>query len=130
MVTSFEMRKDSEQINNNTIRFLPDVLLSREPVQVASSCAIAGLIHLAAPPSSQFLGFFWQNYGGWSTLFCIYVTDSAHYCLSLHPYHLVWATELSLAAIGLVFPALVLGYKSFNCLMYQVPVPTLIDKFV
>ena len=29
-------------------------------------------------------------------------------------YCLVWATELLLAAIGLVFPALVLGYKSFN----------------
>ncbi len=44
----------------------------------------------------------------------------------LWPYRLVWATELSLAAIGLVFPALVLGYKSLNCSMYQVPVPTLI----
>ncbi len=41
-------------------------------------------------------------------------------------HHLVWATELSLAAIGLVFPVLVLGYKSFNHSMYQVPVPTLI----
>jgi hypothetical protein len=41
-------------------------------------------------------------------------------------YHLVWATELSLAAIGRVFPALVLGYKSFNRSMYQVPIPTLI----
>ncbi len=40
-------------------------------------------------------------------------------------YHLVWATKLSLAAIGLIFPALVLGYKSFNCSMYQVPVPML-----
>jgi hypothetical protein len=39
-------------------------------------------------------------------------------------YRLVWATKLLLAAIGLVFPALVLGYKSFNCSMYQVPVPT------
>ncbi len=28
-------------------------------------------------------------------------------------YHLVWATELLLAAIGLVFPALVLGYNFF-----------------
>ncbi len=45
-------------------------------------------------------------------------------------YRLVWATELLLAAIGLVFPALVLGYKSFNCSMYQVPVPTLIENFV
>ncbi len=45
-------------------------------------------------------------------------------------YCLVWATKLSLAAKGLVFPALVLGYKSFNCSMYQVPVPTLIEKFV
>ncbi len=45
-------------------------------------------------------------------------------------YRLVWATELSLAAIGLVFPVLVLGCKSFNCSMYQVPVPTLIEKFV
>ncbi len=45
-------------------------------------------------------------------------------------YCLVWATELSLAAIGLVFPALVLGYKLFNCSIYQVPVPTLIEKFV
>ncbi len=43
---------------------------------------------------------------------------------------IVWATELSLAAIGLVFPALVLGYKSFNCSMYQVPVSTLTEKFV
>jgi hypothetical protein len=45
-------------------------------------------------------------------------------------YRLVWATKMSLAAIGLVFPVLVLGYKSFNCSMYQVPVPTLIEKFV
>jgi hypothetical protein len=45
-------------------------------------------------------------------------------------YCLVWATELLLAAIGLVFPVLVLGYNSFNCSMYQVPVPTLIEKFV
>jgi hypothetical protein len=30
------------------------------------------------------------------------------------PYHLVWATKLSLAAIGLVFPALVLGYNFFT----------------
>jgi hypothetical protein len=28
-------------------------------------------------------------------------------------YHLVWATELSLAVIGLVFLALVLGYNVF-----------------
>jgi hypothetical protein len=28
--------------------------------------------------------------------------------------NLVWATKLLLAAIGLVFPALVLGYKSFK----------------
>jgi hypothetical protein len=45
-------------------------------------------------------------------------------------YHLVWATKLLLASIGLVFPALVLGYKSFHCSMYHVPVPTLIEKFV
>ncbi len=45
-------------------------------------------------------------------------------------YCLVWATKLLLAAIGLVFPALGLGYKSFNCSMYHVPVPTLIEKFV
>ncbi len=45
-------------------------------------------------------------------------------------YRLVWATKLLLAAIGLVFPALVLGYKSFNCSMYHVPVPMLIAKFV
>ncbi len=36
----------------------------------------------------------------------------------------------TVAGSGLVFPALVLGYKSFNCSMYQVPVPTLIEKFV
>ncbi len=29
-------------------------------------------------------------------------------------YRLVWAAKLSLAAIGLVFLALVLGYNSFN----------------
>jgi hypothetical protein len=40
-------------------------------------------------------------------------------------YCLVWATKLSLAAIGLVFPVLVLGYNSFNCSMYHVPVSTL-----
>ncbi len=45
-------------------------------------------------------------------------------------YRLVWATKLLLAAIGLIFPALVLGYKSFNCSMYHVPVPMLIEKFV
>jgi hypothetical protein len=28
-------------------------------------------------------------------------------------YHLVWATELLLAAIGLIFPVLVLGYIFF-----------------
>ncbi len=41
-------------------------------------------------------------------------------------YRLVWATEMLLAATGLVFPALVLGYKLFNYSRYQVPVPTLI----
>ncbi len=45
-------------------------------------------------------------------------------------HRLVWATKLLLAAIVLVFPVLVLGYKSFNCSMYLVPVPTLIEKFV
>ncbi len=45
-------------------------------------------------------------------------------------YCLVWATKLLLAAIGLVFPVLVLEYKSFNCSKYHVPVPTLIEKFV
>ncbi len=45
------------------------------------------------------------------------------------PNHLVWATELSLAAISLVFPALVLGYNLFNCSMYQVLVPTLIGYY-
>ncbi len=45
-------------------------------------------------------------------------------------YCLVWTTELLLAEIGLVFPALVLGYKLFNCSMCQVPVPKLIDYFV
>jgi hypothetical protein len=45
-------------------------------------------------------------------------------------YRLVRATKLLLAAIGIVFPALVLGYKSFNCSMNHVPVPTLIEKFV
>ncbi len=44
-------------------------------------------------------------------------------------YRLVWATKLLLAAIVLVFPALGLGYKSFNCSMYHVPVPTLIENF-
>ncbi len=39
-------------------------------------------------------------------------------------YCLVWATKVALAAICLVFPALVLGYKSFNASMYHVPVPT------
>ncbi len=45
-------------------------------------------------------------------------------------YRLVWVTKLLLAVIGLVFPALVLGYKSFYCSMYHVPVPPLIEKFV
>jgi hypothetical protein len=49
-------------------------------------------------------------------------------CMNL--YRLVWATELLLAAIGLVFPALVLGYKLFNCSMYQVPIPMLIEQCV
>jgi hypothetical protein len=39
-------------------------------------------------------------------------------------YRLVWATKVALAAICLVFPALVLGYKSINVSMYHVPVPT------
>ncbi len=39
-------------------------------------------------------------------------------------YHLVWATKVALAAICLIFPAQVLGYKSFNVSMYHVPVPT------
>jgi hypothetical protein len=34
-------------------------------------------------------------------------------CYHQNPYCLVWATELLLAAIGLVFPALVLGYNFF-----------------
>jgi hypothetical protein len=35
-------------------------------------------------------------------------------------YRLVWATELLLAAIGLIFPALVLGYNFFvKSLTYQ-----------
>jgi hypothetical protein len=38
-------------------------------------------------------------------------------------YPLVWATKVALAAICLVFPALVFGYKSFNVSMYHVPVP-------
>jgi hypothetical protein len=42
----------------------------------------------------------------------------------LYVYHLVWATKVALAAIRLVFPALVLGYTSFNVSMYHVPVPT------
>ncbi len=37
-------------------------------------------------------------------------------------YRLVWATKVALAAICLVFPALVLGYESFNVSMYHVPV--------
>ncbi len=41
------------------------------------------------------------------------------------PYQIVWATKLLLAAICLVFPALVLGYKLFNCSIYHIPVPTL-----
>ncbi len=45
-------------------------------------------------------------------------------------YCLVWETELLLASIGLVFPALVSRYKLFNCSMYQVPVPMLIEEFV
>ncbi len=45
-------------------------------------------------------------------------------------YRLVWATKMLLAAIGLVFPVLILGYKSFNCSIYHVPVPMLIEKFV
>ncbi len=42
-------------------------------------------------------------------------TAGTHYCISLSciVYHLVWATKLSLAAVGLVFPALVLGYYFF-----------------
>ena len=32
--------------------------------------------------------------------------------------------------IDLIFPALVLGYKSLNCSMCHVPVPMLIEKFV
>jgi hypothetical protein len=52
------------------------------------------------------------------------------YARRLEEYRLVWATKLLLAAIGLVFPALVLGYKSFNCSMYHVPVPMLFSKFV
>ncbi len=51
------------------------------------------------------------------------------YILNIPGYCLVWATKLLLAAIGLVFPVLVLGYKSFNCSMYHVPVPTLIEIF-
>ncbi len=53
-----------------------------------------------------------------------------HFLSSKLWYCLVWATKLLLAAIGLVFPALVLGYKSFNCSMYHVPVPMFIEKFV
>ncbi len=45
--------------------------------------------------------------------------------MSSYRYRLVWATKLSLAVIGLVFPVLVLGYNSFYCSMYHVPVPTL-----
>ncbi len=58
-------------------------------------------------------------------------SQSTHKVNIHDPYYcLVWATKLSLAAIGLVFLALVLGYKSFNCSMYHVPVPTLFSKFV
>jgi hypothetical protein len=60
-----------------------------------------------------------------------YVGITMYYVkLCITMYRLVWATKLSLAAIGLVYPALVLGYKSFNCSMYHVPVPTLFSKFV
>ncbi len=65
------------------------------------------------------------SYGEVGTLF-VPKTVGMH-TFSYRSYRLVWATKLLLAAIGLVFPALVLGYKSFNCSMYHVPVPTLIE---
>jgi hypothetical protein len=54
--------------------------------------------------------------------------ESQDLCTIVTPfgkYHLVWATKLSLAAIGHVLRVLVLGYNSFNCSMYHVPVPIL-----
>jgi hypothetical protein len=72
-----------------------------------------------------------QLIGGKLSFFAIgFCLCSIFYDCNLGVYCLVWATELLLATISLVFPALVLGYKSFNCSMYQVPVPTLIEKFV
>ncbi len=47
------------------------------------------------------------------------------YIFSYYP--LVWATKLLLAAIGLVFPVLVLGYKSFTRGNRRLPSPTRIN---
>jgi hypothetical protein len=68
--------------------------------------------------------FLWYDTGNIRTI----AASNSHTNSSI--YRLVWATKLLLAAIGLVFPLLVLGYKSFNCSMYHVPVPMLIEKFV
>ncbi len=59
-----------------------------------------------------------------------FLTVADHLRTCKPKYRLVWATKLLLAAIGLVFPALVLGYKSFICSTYHVPVPMLFGQFV
>jgi hypothetical protein len=70
------------------------------------------------------------NFGGDDDFFVTYTylliremntqyIEYSHISFPYHPlpvpnvYRLVWATELSRAAIGLVFPALVLGYNFF-----------------
>ncbi len=58
------------------------------------------------------------------------ISQAQYPCVSNRGYCLVWATKVALAAICLVFPVLVLGYKSFNVPMYHVPVPTKIEIFV
>jgi hypothetical protein len=58
-----------------------------------------------------------------SVLAPLYAVDR-HMGAPLHCYRLVWVTKVALAAICLVFPVLVLEYKSFNVSMSHVPVPT------
>jgi hypothetical protein len=113
-------------------KLLPSVdLIDCDTISISqeyqSDCGLA-----SADPPSMFTG----TNGILCDMKCVESYESAKVCLIspemyYYPlYCLVWATKLLLAAIGLVFPELVLGYKSFNCSMYHVSVPTLIERFV
>jgi hypothetical protein len=104
---------DSNEKNNGYISNVQDKIFGRESMLAKTENATKSkLLVLSIDPTTgkphTCNNYHWQGSAHTDTNIC-----------------LVWATKLLLAAMGLVFPALVLGYKSFNCSIYQVPVPML-----